>query len=140
MGKWPFDDLFNGQLVWSATIQSFQHEKFAWIGFRMQLFLLLILHIQYSSSCYCCSEASLCCSGVCCRQYWTYFNIWWTNARMKNCISENKSAPAAHSERWPDANAAADCCRPAASCPNLNNLVFYFYFQQTDYKLYKLTV
>ena len=55
-------------------------------------------------------------------------------------ISENKSAPAAHSERWPDANAAADCCRPAASCPNLNNLVFYFYFQQTDYKLYKLTV
>ena len=23
MGKWPFDDLFNGQLVWSATIQSF---------------------------------------------------------------------------------------------------------------------
>ena len=85
------------------------------------------------------SEASLsCCCGMCdVRQTILDFKIWWTNVRIK---TEIKSAPTAHSEKWPDADAAADCCCPAASCPNLNNLVFYFYFQQTDYKLYKLTV
>ena len=102
----------------------------------MQLFLLLILHIHPHVTV---AQKRLF-AHCCCVQQTILDNIWWTNARMKNCISENKSAPAAHSEWWPDANAGADCCCPAASCPNLNNLVFYFYFQQTDYKLYKLTV